>query len=179
MRIAWTPSDCARCFSIASSLEGVAPHAALHEEQVQAHAAKDDEEHHRRHRRPHRWVAELQLVAEKGAVEEGAENVGGEIRPGERALDRIDEVEGVKVPDEGQDRHEPDGRQHKRQLDVQEYAHMAEAVDPRPSHGANQLPKPTAFSAPSATPHRGDRIRFQEKPTMTTESIVGRKMMVR
>ena len=58
-------------------------------------------------------------------------------------------------------------------------ASVTSAVDGRPSHGANQLPRPTAFSAPSATPHSGDRIRFQAKPTMTTESIVGRKMIVR
>ncbi len=58
-------------------------------------------------------------------------------------------------------------------------ASVTSAVEGRPSHGANRLPRPTAFKAPSATPHNGERIRFQAKPTMTTDSIVGRKMIVR
>src|ERR1700674_2443419 len=53
------------------------------------------------------------------------------------------------------------------------------ALDSRPSHGANREPNPTAFKAPEATPQSGERIRFQENPTMTTESIVGRNMTVR
>ena len=76
------------------------------------------------------------LVAEEGAVEERAENVGGEIRPGQRALDRVDEIEGVEVADEGEDRDQPDGRQDQRQLDVPEDAQLAEAVDAR---GVNQI----------------------------------------
>ncbi len=58
-------------------------------------------------------------------------------------------------------------------------ASVTSAVDGRPSQGANQLPRPTAFNAPSATPHSGDRMRFHEKPTITTDSMVGRKMTVR
>ena len=58
-------------------------------------------------------------------------------------------------------------------------ASVTSAVEGRPSQGANQLPRPTAFSAPSATPQSGERMRFQEKPTITTDSMVGRKMTVR
>ena len=56
------------------------------DEQVEDHARQDDEEHHGRDGRAHVLVAELQLVAEEGAVEERAEDVGREIRAGERAL---------------------------------------------------------------------------------------------
>ena len=58
-------------------------------------------------------------------------------------------------------------------------ASVISAVEGRPSQGANSEPRPTVVSAPSATPHSGERIRFQTKPTMTTESIVGRKISVR
>src|SRR5580693_6029621 len=58
-------------------------------------------------------------------------------------------------------------------------ARVTSALDSRPSHGANREPNPTTFKAPAATPQSGDRIKFQENPTMTTESIVGRNMTVR
>jgi hypothetical protein len=53
------------------------------------------------------------------------------------------------------------------------------AVEGRPSHGANQAPRPTDFSNPSATPHSGERISVQAKPMITTDSMVGRKINVR
>src|SRR3984957_21264431 len=114
-----------------ASLERVAPQAALHDKEVKADACEDDEEHDGRHRRPHRRIAELQLVAKESAIEKSAQNVRGEIGPGKRSLDRIDEVEGVEVADEGQNRDEADGREHQRQLDMQEDTKMAETVDPR------------------------------------------------
>src|SRR5208282_1604678 len=71
----------------------------------------------------------LELKAEEGAVEEGAENVGGEVRSGERSFDGIDEIEGVEVGDECQDGDQSDRRQYQRQLDVPENAELAETVD--------------------------------------------------
>src|SRR5579872_243700 len=56
---------------------------------------------------------------------------------------------------------------------------VASAVEGRPSQGANQPPRPIAFMNPSATPQSGERMRFQEKPMITTDSMVGRKMSVR
>src|SRR5436309_14496423 len=100
--------------------QGVTADAPLHEKEVETDADQNSDEHHGRHRSPHRRIAELQLVAEEGAVEERAENVGREIGPGERALDRIDQVEGVEIGDEGQDRDQANGRQHEWKLDVEE-----------------------------------------------------------
>src|ERR1700677_1755401 len=56
---------------------------------------------------------------------------------------------------------------------------VTSAVEGKPSQGANHEPNPTAFSNPSATPHSGERIRLQVKPTITTESNVGRNINVR
>src|SRR5208282_2443439 len=131
MRIAWTPRVWIRWLTIHASLERVTPQSALDDEEVEADAGEDDEEHHGRNRRAHGRIAELELIAEEGAVEERAENVGGKIRPGERALDRVDQVEGVEVADKGEDRDQSDRRQHERQLDVPEDPEVAEPVDPR------------------------------------------------
>src|SRR5689334_18236417 len=76
---------------------------ALHGEEIEEDADQDDEQHHRGDGRTHGRAAGLELIAEEGAIEEGAENVGRVIRPGLRALHRIDQVEGVEVADEGQD----------------------------------------------------------------------------
>src|SRR5215216_1825483 len=76
--------------------ELVAAHAPLDEEKIDHHAGEDDQEHHRGDRRAHGLVAELELEAEEGPVEERAEDVGREVRPGERPLRRVDQVEGVE-----------------------------------------------------------------------------------
>jgi hypothetical protein len=73
-------------------------------------------------------VAELELEAEEGAVEEGAEDVGREVRPRQRPLAHVDQVEGVEVADEGQDRDDADRRQDERQLDLPELRHAGHAV---------------------------------------------------
>src|SRR3954453_16854248 len=120
----------ARCSAVMSApSQGVTADAPLHEKEIKADADKNDEEHHGRDRRAHRRIAELQLVAEEGAGEERAEDVGGEIGPRERALDRIDKIKGVEVGDEGQHRDQADRRQDERKLDVKEDAEMAEPVD--------------------------------------------------
>src|SRR5208282_3664745 len=131
MRIAWTPRVWIRWLTIHASLERVTPQSALDDEEVEADAGEDDEEHHGRHRRAHGRIAELELISKEGAVEKSAENVGGEIRPGERSLDRVDEVEGVEVAYKGQHGNESDRRQHQRQLDVPEDPEVAEPVDSR------------------------------------------------
>ena len=48
---------------------------------------------------------------------------------GERALDRIDEIEGVEVADEGEDRDDPDRGQDERQLDLPERRRAGDAID--------------------------------------------------
>src|ERR1700730_7236688 len=111
--------------------QGVTADAPLHEEKIEADADKNDEEHHGRDRRAHRRIAELQLVAEEGAVEERAENVGREIGPRERALDRIDQIEGVEIGDEGQHRDQADRREDEWKFYVEEDAEMPEPVDAR------------------------------------------------
>src|SRR5581483_7551673 len=111
--------------------ESVTADAPLHEEEIEAEAEKDDEKHHGRNRGAHGRITELKLIAEEGAVEKRAENVGGEIGPRKRALDRIDQIESVEVGDKGQDRDQADRRQHERQLDVKEDAQLPEPVDAR------------------------------------------------
>src|SRR5947208_13237591 len=111
--------------------QGVTANAPLHEKEVETDADENDEEHHGRNRSPHRWIAELQLVAEEGAVEERAENVGCEVGPRKRALDRIDQIEGIEVGNEGQHRDQADRRQNEWKFYVEEYAEMPEAVDAR------------------------------------------------
>src|SRR3954464_12628186 len=110
----------ARCSAVMSApSQGVTADAPLHEKKIKEEPDQNDEEHHGRDRRAHGRIAELQLVAEEGAVEERAENVGGEIWPGERALDRIDQIEGVEIGDEGQHRDQADGREDQGKLDVE------------------------------------------------------------
>ena len=46
--------------------------------------------------RPHMRIAQLQLEAKERAVHERAKNVGREIRARQRALGRIDQVEGIE-----------------------------------------------------------------------------------
>src|SRR5882724_13567604 len=111
--------------------QGVTADAPLHEEEIEADSGENDEKHHGRNRRTHRRVAELQLVAEEGAVEECAENVGREIGPRERALDRIDQIEGVEIGNEGQHRDQADRRQDEWKFYVEENAEMSEPVDAR------------------------------------------------
>src|SRR6185437_2334478 len=94
-----------------TSSEAVALNAALDDEEIDHDADQDDDEHESGDGRAHGGIADLELVAEEGAVEERAHDVGGEIRSRERSLHRIDEVEGVEVADEGKDRNETDGRQ--------------------------------------------------------------------
>src|SRR6266568_2467997 len=98
--------------------QGVTADAPLHEKEIEADADENDEEHHGRNRRAHRRIAELQLVAEESAVEERAENVGREVGPRERALDRIDQIEGIEVGNEGKHRDQADRWQHEWKLDV-------------------------------------------------------------
>src|SRR3954447_16705287 len=83
-----------------SVLHGQQP--PLDREQVQAHPEQDDQEHHPRDRGAHHWVAQLELEPEEGSEEEGAEEVAAEVRSGEPALDRVDEVERVEVAHEGE-----------------------------------------------------------------------------
>src|SRR6188472_677771 len=75
---------------------------SLDREQVQAHPEQDDQEHHPRDRGAHHRVAQLELEPEEGSEEEGAEEVAAEVRSGESALDRVDQVERIEVTDEGQ-----------------------------------------------------------------------------
>ncbi len=58
-------------------------------------------------------------------------------------------------------------------------ASVVSAVDSWPSQGWNQLRRPTKPSSVGATPQIGLRISFQVKPTMTKDSMVGRKKTVR
>src|SRR6188472_856576 len=76
--------------------------ASLDSEQVQAHTEQDDQEHHPRDRCAHHRVAQLELEPEEGSEEEGAEQVAAEVRSGQSALDRVDQVERIEVTDEGQ-----------------------------------------------------------------------------
>src|ERR671925_20829 len=91
-----------RAWLMASS-ELIPSQPRLHGEEIEAHAGKDDEEHHRSDRCAHVRVAELQLEAEEGAIEESTEDVGREVGAGERALRYIDQVEGVEIAHEGKD----------------------------------------------------------------------------
>src|SRR6202035_3881982 len=99
--------------------------------EIKADADENDEEHHGRDRRAHCWIAELQLVAEESAVEERAENVGREVGSRECARDRIDQIEGVEIGNEGQHRDQADRRQDEWKLYVKENAEMSEPVDAR------------------------------------------------
>ena len=74
-------------------------------------------------------VAQLKLEAEKGAVHERAENVGGEIWPGKRPLCDVDQIECVEIADKGEDRDDADGWQDQRQLYLPERRHSGYAVD--------------------------------------------------
>src|SRR5260221_5834810 len=111
--------------------QGVTANAPLHETEIKADADENDEEHHGRDRSAHRRIAELQLVAEEGAVEERAENVGREVGSRERPLDRIDQIEGIEVGDEGQHGDQADRRQDEWKLYVEENPEMPEPVDAR------------------------------------------------
>src|SRR5690606_40898007 len=77
--------------------ELIAPQARLDEEQIYAHASKDDEEHHGCDRRAHVRIADLELEAEEGAIKERAQDVRGVIGAGQRSLRRVDQVERVEV----------------------------------------------------------------------------------
>src|SRR5882724_2060689 len=141
--------------------QGVTADAPLHEKEIKADAGENDEEHHGRDRRAHRRIAELQLVAEEGAVEERAENVGREIGPRERALDRIDQIEGVEIGNEGQHRDQADRRQDEWKFYVEENAEMPEPVDARriDQHHRN------ADELPDRNEGQGyERARFQAEP---------------
>src|SRR3954468_20012276 len=87
-RLIWRPSEL------------VAAEPRLDQEEIDADARKDDEEHHRRERRAHVRVAHLQLVAEEGSVEERAQQIGRKVRAGERALRHVNQIEGVEIADE-------------------------------------------------------------------------------
>ncbi len=52
------------------------------------------------------------------------------------------------------------------------------ALDSCPSQGWNQLFSPRAPSSDGVTPQIGLRISFQVNPTMTKDSMVGRKKTV-
>ena len=56
---------------------------------------------------------------------------------------------------------------------------MVRALDSCPSQGWNQLFRPKAPSNEGVTPQMGLRMSFQVKPTMTKDSMVGRKKTVR
>ena len=58
-------------------------------------------------------------------------------------------------------------------------ASVVNALDSCPSQGWNQPLRPTVARMVGATPQRGLRMSFQEKPTITNESMVGRKKAVR
>ena len=88
---------------------------ALHRDEAQAHAGQDHQEHQRGYRRAH-VAADLRLVAEEGAVEQRAEDVGGVVGPPAR-LGRIDQVEGaLKLPTKVRDGDQPQRRVDQRQL---------------------------------------------------------------
>ncbi len=89
---------------------------------------EDDGEHGGGDGRAHMGVAQLQLEAEEGAIEKGAEDVGREVRSRQRTLGHVDQVEGVEIADEGEDRDDPDGGQDERQLDLPELRPAGEAV---------------------------------------------------
>src|SRR6266436_1038346 len=82
---------------------------ALQAKQVEADAEEDDHEHCAGHRCAHRWVAQLELEAEKRPVEKRAHEVGRELRSGHPALDGVDKAEGVEVAGEGGHGPEPAG----------------------------------------------------------------------
>ena len=63
------------------------------------------------------------------------------------------------------------------QTEIRESVTRAELSSP--SQGANQSPSPMPESTPSETPQSGLRINCQMNPTMTTDSMVGRKITVR
>ncbi len=89
---------------------------ALPTKHVEQHTRQDDQEHDSGDGRSHRRVAELKLLPEERAVKQGAHNIRREIRPGVHLLSGIDQVEGVEVPDEGQDADNPDGGQDQRRI---------------------------------------------------------------
>src|SRR5271169_524236 len=105
---------------ISGSSKLVTAQAPLDGEEVGEHSPQDDEEHHRGDSGPHIGITELELVPEKGTVEEGAQNVGREVGSGKRSLHGVDQVEGVEIADEGEDRADADGRQDEGQLDFPE-----------------------------------------------------------
>ncbi len=68
-------------------------------------------------------------MAEEGAVEEGAHDVGGEVGSGQRALGGVDQVEGVEVADVGQNGHNAHRGQDQWKFDAPEDGPPAGAVD--------------------------------------------------
>jgi hypothetical protein len=60
------------------------------------------------------------------------------------------------------------------------FERFADLLDPSVVHHQDAVCKRHRFDLNHPTlPHNGETIRFQEKPTMTTDSVVGRKMIVR
>ena len=55
------------------------------------------------------WIAELKLLPEERAVKERAHNIRRIVGSRVDLLGGVDQVEGIEVPDEGQDAHDPDG----------------------------------------------------------------------
>ena len=56
---------------------------------------------------------------------------------------------------------------------------VTRAVDSRPSHGVSRLPSPNVCRMLREIPQAGFKISFQTKPMITTDRMVGVKMMVR
>src|SRR5260221_13848170 len=84
--------------------EAGALNAAMHGEEIDHHAGQDHQKHHGGNSGTHGGIADLQLIAEEGAIEQGPHDVGGKIRPGKGTLDRIDQIKSVEVVDKDQDR---------------------------------------------------------------------------
>lgn len=62
--------------------ELVAAQAPLHEEEIEADADQDDQEHHGGDGGAHVRVTHLQLESEEGAIEERAQDIGRIVRSG-------------------------------------------------------------------------------------------------
>src|SRR6516225_3265054 len=76
IRTRWTPMLLARWSVVTPpSSESITADAPLHEEEIEAEANEDDEEHDGGNRRAHGRIAELELIAKEGAIEKRAENV--------------------------------------------------------------------------------------------------------
>ena len=93
------------CFS-----ELIPAHATLNAEKVQADPDQGGCEHGRGNGRAPMRIPQLQLKPKEGPVHESPQDIGREIRTGQRALGRIDQIKCVEIGHKCQDRDDPNRR---------------------------------------------------------------------